>query len=88
MHPFYGPSARLMGQRDSASAGLLSMAAYLAFWAVVVGITWRALDERLPAGPLRPNRPDPALALLRERYARGEIDRTQFVRMRLDLEGP
>jgi hypothetical protein len=67
MHPFCRPSARLMGQRDSASAGLLSMAAYLAFWAVIVGITGRALDERLPAGPLRPSRPDPALALLRER---------------------
>lgn len=114
MHPFYGPSARLLGERSQV-AGLVSMAAYLAFWAGAVAIGLRMVRDRLPtgAGPApggsgptpgdavptpggdpgrgpastvwsaRPM--DPALAVLRERYARGELDRAQFLLIRADL---
>ena len=34
MHPFYGPSERLLRGADARGAGLVSMAAYLGFWAV------------------------------------------------------
>ena len=76
MHPFYGPSARLMGGRGGSASGLLSMAAYLAFWAGAIALAKRELDARFPRGG-RPVR-DPAMDELRARYARGEIDEEQL----------
>lgn len=62
------------------------MAAYLAFWAVVVALGKRELDARWPRGaPGRPATGDPALEALRVRYARGEIDRGTYLAMRSDL---
>ena len=52
------------------------MAAYLAFWAGAIVLARRELDARFPRGG-RPV-PDDALALLRARYARGEIDEAQL----------
>jgi putative membrane protein len=80
MHPFYSPSARLVGGRESSTAGLVSMAAYLAFWAVAIGLARRELDARLPRGgrAAAPPAADPAVTLLRERFARGEIDVEEF----------
>jgi len=60
------------------------MAAYLAFWAAVVVVAKRELDARWPSA-LRPAVDDPALAVLRTRYARGEVDRDTFMAMRADL---
>jgi len=73
MHPFYSSSARLLGDR---AGGLASMAAYLAFWAGAIALAKRELDARFPRG----GRPvaDPALAELRTRYARGDIDTGQY----------
>ena len=69
MHPFYGPSAGLLGGRGTSATGLLSMAAYLAFWAGAIVLARRELDARFPRGgrPLA----DPAMDELRARYARG-----------------
>lgn len=81
MHPFYGPSARLLAEQDSRASGLLSMAAYLAFWTVGLALARHELEARFPKnvrpGPFR----DPAMMVLRERFARGEIDETRFRRM-------
>lgn len=94
MHPFYGPSQRLLaarpGQAERAerAEGMASMVAYLAFWAVVVVVAKRELDQRWPREAVRPapgDTPDPAVEALRVRYARGEIDRTTFQAMRADL---
>ncbi|HQR80985.1 MAG TPA: hypothetical protein PLT68_12265 [Actinomycetota bacterium] len=93
MHPFYGPSARFTRGSDphSAAVGLVSMAAYLAFWAVAIAVAKRELDARFPradeatAAELRR---DPAMTLLRERYARGEIDDRQYTTMRDLLARP
>jgi putative membrane protein len=54
------------------------------FWiamlvAAGLGIWWLA-------NRLRPARRDPALAVLRERYARGEISREEFEARRRDLD--
>lgn len=80
MHPFYGPSARLLGERATSVAGLVSMAAYLAFWAGALVVAKRELDARFPRVPPDVGS-DPAMRLLRERYARGEIDAVQFAEM-------
>jgi uncharacterized membrane protein len=87
MHPFYGSSARLLrrpGAADERLGGLVSMAAYLAFWAAALAIARRELDARLPAGAPRraAGAPDPALVLLRQRFAAGELDEAEFRAMR------
>lgn len=86
MHPFYGPSARLMSDRPGRSEGMASMAAYLAFWAVVVALGKRELNARWPRGDaVRSASGDPALEALRVRYARGDIDRGTYLAVRADL---
>ena len=87
MHPFYGPNSQFLAGQDRGSrvTGLITMAAYLAFWAGAVVIAKRELDERFPRGGPAPGRRDVALSVVRERYARGEIDRDQFLRMEQDL---
>lgn len=86
MHPFYGPSARLLAGRGASTSGLLSMTAYLAFWAVALAIVKREVDARFPKGASFPWPPDTAMTLLRERFARGEIDLAQFRSMAAVLQ--
>jgi uncharacterized membrane protein len=90
MHPFYGPSGRLLADRARRPEGIASMAAYLGFWAVVVAVAKREVDLRWPRDAGRtahgdPIRGDSALEALRLRYARGEVDRDTFLTMRADL---
>lgn len=64
--------------------GIGMMVMMVVFWALIVaglvlGIRW-LVSERRPAPANR------ALAVLRERYARGEIDREEFEARRRDLE--
>jgi len=88
VHPFYGPSGRLVAGRETRAAGLLSMAAYLAFWGAALALAKRELDARWPRSSPAPGGQDRAGAVLRERYARGEIDEVAFRHMRTVLEGP
>lgn len=67
--------------------GLLIMLAVFAvvvwgIYTLVRAVGGRRGPEALPRAAPR----DPALDALRERYARGEIDRETFERMRRDLE--
>jgi putative membrane protein len=71
----------------------------VAFWglvivALVLGIRWllRADQHRPPAPPPgsltpAPPRPDDPLEILRQRYARGEIDDDEYNRRRTTLGG-
>jgi len=66
------------------AGGLVMLLMMLVFWgavitALVLGIRWLATQNR---GLGR----DSALAILRERYARGEINREEFEARRKDLE--
>lgn len=89
MHPFYGPNSRFLSRRDSGVTGLVSMAAYLAFWAGALVLAQRELDARWPRHPRPPAASDPAVAVLRERFARGEIDEVEFLALGRALrEGP
>lgn len=81
MHPYYGPSQRLLSASGSRTLGALSMAAYLGFWAAALVIAKRELDARFPRKSPRPGIDDHAQEILRERFARGEIDAGQFREM-------
>ncbi len=63
------------------------MAAYLAFWAVVVVLAKRELDARWPKKPGRDATRDRAMAILRERFARGELQESEFRAMVRVLRG-
>jgi putative membrane protein len=55
------------------------------FWAILIGaIAW--LMSRLGTGSS--DRSKNALEIAKERYARGEISREEFERIRKDLGGP
>ena len=86
MHPFYESQARLLAGRPVPASGLVSMAAYLVFWGMVVVALRRDLDSRFPRVDAEPPT-DPALVVLRERFARGEIDEEEF-RTRLAVLSP
>jgi len=65
--------------------GAVMMLMMLVFWALVttclvLGIRWLARQGRQ-------ERPDRALDILRERYARGEINKEEFDARRRDLGG-
>lgn len=78
MHPFYGPSGRLLSGGNARGEGLLSMAAYLAFWAAALVLAKRELDARWPKPAVPEIDGDPAMEVLRGRFVRGEIDEVQF----------
>ncbi len=86
MHPFYGPTSQLLADGSSSWLGLVSMAMYLLFWAVVVVIAIRLLKKHILPLLRSQSRPDNAMAILRERYARGEIDAEEFKRKKADLQ--
>ena len=67
------------------AGGLVMMLMMLVFWGlviwgIVVGIRWLVHQGR-------DERPDRALEILRERYARGEIGKVEFEAKRRDLAG-
>lgn len=67
--------------------GFIVMLAVLAavVW-VVVTVARSAAGKRDEPESRSATHDDPALAVLRERYARGEIDRDTYERMRRDLK--
>lgn len=67
------------------AGGAVMMLMMLVFWGLVIaGVV---LGIRWVAGHGRQDRPDRALDILRERYARGDIDKEEFEARRRDLVG-
>jgi putative membrane protein len=67
------------------AGGAVMMVMMLAFWGLV--IAGAALGVRWLARQGRAETPDRALDILRERYARGEINKEEFEAKRRDLGG-
>lgn len=86
MHPFYGPTSVLLESGSVSWTGLVSMALYLIFWGVVVVIALRLF--KIYVRPPGSNHEDPALAILRQRYASGELSEIDFLHMKRILTDP
>ncbi len=75
------------GLHMGALSGMLAVLFMALFWgAIIGGGVWFALTlSRSSVGtPLTPH--DKSVSLLRERYARGEINRAEYFQMLQDLE--
>jgi len=72
MHPMWGTWALSM-------MVFMLLCWTLVIAGIVVGLRWLVAQRRKPVS-------DPALAVLRERYARGEINKDEFEAKRHDLE--
>jgi putative membrane protein len=85
LHPFYGPSSQLLQEGGFWWVGLVSMAMYLLFWAIVIIIAVRIFKKYLMNADYLKTKHDTAITILRERYAKGEIDTEEFKQMRSEL---
>ena len=63
--------------------GILGMLFWLALFVLIVVLVWRLLERGDRGG--FPRAPETPLEILEKRYARGEIDRDTFERMKRDL---
>lgn len=86
MHPFYGPSSQLLQAGNYWWIGLASMAMYLLFWAVVIVIAIKFFKKYCLKVKKSKSIEDDAISIIRERYAKGEIDAEEFKKMKADLE--
>jgi len=86
MHPFYGPSSQFLQEGNYWWLGLVSMAMYLLFWAVVIIIAVKLFKKYYVRMNHPKDREDSAISILRERYAKGEIDAKEFKQKKADLE--
>ena len=85
MHPFYGAVNEFFFFCYW-WVGLLSMAMYLIFRAVVILFAVKLFKKYFTDRPTPPkSEEDSALKILRERYARGEIDAEEFKQKKSDL---
>ena len=85
MHPFYGAVNEFFAE-GYWWVGLLSMAMYLIFCAVVILFAVKLFKKYFTDRPTPPkSEEDSALKILRERYARGEIDAEEFKQKKSDL---
>ncbi|HCP15237.1 MAG TPA: hypothetical protein DIT32_05645 [Peptococcaceae bacterium] len=85
MHPYYGPSSQWLGDGGTWWLGLASMILYLVFWAVVIIVAVRLFKKYFNPSGLPKEKEDQAMQILRERYAKGEIDAEEFKQKKADL---
>ncbi|HEX5350079.1 MAG TPA: SHOCT domain-containing protein [Trichococcus sp.] len=85
MHPFYGAVNEFFAE-GYWWVGLLSMVLYLLFWAIVIVFAVKLFKKYFAGREIPPKtKEDSALKILRERYARGEIDVEEFKQKKSDL---
>lgn len=66
--------------------GLIGMVLQVIFWIAVIVIVWRLVRKNSFNRSGSPShREDNALSILRERYAKGEIDTEEYTRRKEDL---
>jgi len=88
MHPFYGPSSQYLTGDNFWCLGLVSMAMYLLFWAIAIIIAVYLFKKYYVKTVPPQNNADTAMRILRERYAKGEIDAEEYQQKKADLNEP
>lgn len=86
MRGFAGPGAHIFAQGPYWWMGLISMAVHLIFWAVVIYIAYRLFKKYYKKPVSAAVKEDAAMAILRERFARGEIGAEEFEQRKAALE--
>ena len=85
MHNFYGPGVYSTAQGDFWWMGA-SMIAHLLFWIVVIYFTVKLINKYFHKANDSKVKEDTAIYILRERYAKGEIDSEEFKQRKAELE--
>ena len=86
MHYFYGPGSQLLGQGNFLWMGVVSMILHLLFWGVVIYFAVKFINRFLQKANDFKVKEDKAMSILRERYAKGEIDSEEFKLKKAELE--
>ncbi|WP_454642861.1 SHOCT domain-containing protein [Bradyrhizobium liaoningense] len=84
----YGPNMGMMGWGYGYGFGLLHMIIWLVILAAIVaGVVWLVRITAQPGGHQFSARRSPGLQVLEERYARGEINRDEYLQKKQDISG-
>ena len=82
----YGPNMGMMGW--GYGYGLLHMIIWLVILvAIVTGVVWLVRRAAQPGAHQFSARPSQGLQVLEERYARGEINRDEYLQKKQDIAG-
>jgi|GEM_PF-1808502 len=92
MHPFYWQNSRFFSKIEQSSdqekncwVGIVSMAMYLTFWATALVIVARTAKKYIPNADRARGEKDPAIMIIRRRYAKGKIDAKEFRKRMAEL---
>lgn len=84
----YGPNVGMMGWGYGYGFGLLHMIVWLLILAAIVaGVVWLVRTAAQPGAHHFSARLSPGLQVLEERYARGEINRDEYLQKKQDISG-
>jgi putative membrane protein len=64
--------------RGFGAEGIIFSVIHLVFWLIIITIAVRLLKHYFPQSPWKSSSKDQAYEILRERYAKGEIDSEEF----------
>jgi len=85
MHHFYGPGNYVM-QGSFGWMGIASMVIHLLIWGVVIYLAIRLVNKYFNKVEASKIKEDSAMSILRERFAKGEIDSEEFKQKKAELE--
>jgi len=86
MRGFYGPGNDFLARGDFWWMGLGSMIVHLIFWIVIIYLVVKFVNKYFNRVDETKIKENTAMSILRERYARGEIDSEEFKQKKADLE--
>ncbi len=81
----YGPGYGMMGYGAYGAVHMIVWAVILV--AIIVGIVWLVRSMTAPGGHHMPPKRSTGLEVLEERYARGEINRDEYLQKKKDIVG-
>jgi len=86
MHNWAGPGSGFISQGNFWWMGPVSMIINILIVAVIIFIVVKLVNKYLMRTENTRGKEDPAMVILRQRYAKGEIDTEEFNKKKADLE--